>query len=175
MPAFDLNDDLSFIMFGGGKTTIPVGLSPEERFFHVVDNGLDWSAPEGSRSTHDLSAGVDFALLLNSHPDLPERYLTYCEGLIELWCDEPNHIELFGGTDDRFVDMAKVWSLIEAGFIQNGTTPSLPELTEDMIDQWKAGVLEALEANIDEIELPEEEGAEDIETFFAALVPFAGA
>lgn len=110
-------------VFGGGATEINKKASNEEKFLHILKNGINWEEDQGNRAAYDFAQNIDFNSFVLSHKYLLRDYLEYMYGatMFALDLDEtymPNQISA-KGYDDTFIDLLEVLTNIVQAYTYN--------------------------------------------------------
>jgi len=171
MKSFLETRNLSERLFGEGATDLS-GLSDDTaRFLHVIEHGVNWSAPEGHRSSYDFAQRLDFQALLRAHPQVPARYLEYTvHWILDVAFDQASLIAMLGG-DDSLADAGWVWDRI----VQAAAAISLPLVLDKKLLQVAQAKLAQLRGEVANEVDEEEADLEEIYTVIDAVGDQLGA
>ena len=98
-------------LFGGAYTVVPKGADPTQAFLHVVENGINWEAPVGERSSLDFAKSADFGVIGERFNEVFPKYLAYIRGnVLSLAEDECGFVEE-SDYDDSLLDVTEVLSM----------------------------------------------------------------
>ena len=170
LPSHYTGISINEMLFGGGATKVKQSSSYEEKFMHVIENGIDWEAPEQQRSSFDFSKNIDFKKLTKEcetkNFNLAQNFLDHVYSCVmfiyEL--DEtymPHHIAT-SDFHDSYVDLLEVQKKIEAGYKANNLQINLDK---EVIN----GLLSTIEATKQMASFEDDEGDLDEETCMAIM------
>jgi hypothetical protein len=112
----DHSKSISETLFGGGITSSNHLSSYEDKFLHVLENGIDWDAPRKKRSSFDFAKKIDFDSFIQKQPELLYDYLEYMSDAISFVLDlDETYISgsiLVSDNEDSFVDVFDVLNRI---------------------------------------------------------------
>ena len=123
-------------LFGGGAKDNTNKADDLAKFLNVLEHGIDWEAPEFSRSAFDYSNELDFNQIVQTHPQLLQdivRYTNYIVNFIQE-LDEtymPHHCSR-SNFDDSVPDLINLISRIKQAYVENNM--SLDVHKSDVID-----------------------------------------
>ena len=129
--AFEPTQELRRLLFGatGPEALALPFVSPvaqETQFLLVLQNTIDWSAPEKSRSCFDFAAAINFkdftARCTVQGIDVLGSFLAYVGHQLDYLAglDEDNYAYIgYGDYDDSLVDLIDVLGRLRQGFVDN--------------------------------------------------------